>query len=112
MTATAGVAHNRIPTPLGSINSVPQLALSQGYDAGNATGKYALYLQLLSGELFKAYQTACLANNAAAMERAQPQAETASVNLVGQAGYVMGSAVQAGAYSIASFFPLPNSFVC
>ena len=61
MTAPAGVAPNSTPTPLGSINSTPQLALSQGYDAGNATGKYALYLKLFSGELFKAYQAACIA---------------------------------------------------
>ena len=61
MTATAGTAPNSTPTPLGSINSTPQLALSQGYDAGNATGKYALYLKLFSGELFKAYQSACIA---------------------------------------------------
>ena len=61
MTATAGVPPNSTPTPLGSINSTPQLALSQGYDAGNATGKYALYLKLFSGELFKAYQSACIA---------------------------------------------------
>ena len=61
MTATAGTPPNSTPTPLGSINSTPQLALSQGYDAGNATGKYALYLKLFSGELFKAYQAACIA---------------------------------------------------
>ena len=61
MTATAGTPPNSTPTPLGSINSTPQLALSQGYDAGNATGKYALYLKLFSGELFKAYQSACIA---------------------------------------------------
>ena len=61
MTATAGTPPNSTPTPLGSINSTPQLALTQGYDAGNATGKYALYLKLFSGELFKAYQSACIA---------------------------------------------------
>ena len=61
MTATAGTPPNSTPTPLGSINSSPQLALSQGYDAGNATGKYATYLKLFSGELFKAYQAACIA---------------------------------------------------
>ena len=68
MTATAGVAPNSTPTPLGSINSDPQLALSAstgagttGYQPGNSTGKYALYLKLFSGELFKAYQTACIA---------------------------------------------------
>ena len=61
MTAAAGSAPNSTPTPLGSINSTPQLALSQGYDAGNSTGKYATYLKLFSGELFKAYQASCIA---------------------------------------------------
>ena len=55
------------PTPLGSINSDPQLALSTatanapGYEAGNSAGKYALYLKLFSGEMFKAYEAACIA---------------------------------------------------
>ncbi len=63
MTAPAvGTATNNTrPTPLGSINSDPQLALSTTYDAGNATGKYALYLKLFSGELFKAYESATIA---------------------------------------------------
>ena len=55
------------PTPLGSINSNPQLALTtasattDGYQAGNSTGKYATYLKLFSGEVFKAYEAACIA---------------------------------------------------
>ena len=55
------------PTPLGSNNSNPQLALStasataDGYQAGNSTGKYATYLKLFSGEVFKAYESACIA---------------------------------------------------
>ena len=56
------------PTPEGSINSNPQLALSQatsqdnkGYQPGNSTGKYATYLKLFSGEMFKAYEAACIA---------------------------------------------------
>ena len=61
MTATAGTPPNTSPTPLGSINSTPQLALSQGYQPGNSTGKYATYLKLFSGELFKAYQASCIA---------------------------------------------------
>ena len=61
MTAAAGTSPNTTPTPLGSINSTPQLALSQGYQPGNSTGKYATYLKLFSGELFKAYQSACIA---------------------------------------------------
>ena len=58
---TGATATSALPTPLGSINSDPQLELSQGYQPGNSTGKYALYLKLFSGELFKAYQTACIA---------------------------------------------------
>tara|TARA_R110002050_G_scaffold230281_1_gene365867 strand:+ start:1758 stop:2150 length:393 start_codon:yes stop_codon:yes gene_type:complete len=63
MTATAGTPPNSTPTPIGSINSNPQLALSQGYpDGSGAAGdKYALYLKLFSGEMFKAYESACIA---------------------------------------------------
>jgi len=67
---TGNVAYTTTtPTPMGSINSTPQLALStygtvagqDGYQPGNSTGKYALYLKLFSGELFKAYQSATIA---------------------------------------------------
>ena len=65
MTAQAGTPPNATATPQGSINSVPQLALTQGYKDGsvNQSGsdKYATYLKLFSGELFKAYQAACIA---------------------------------------------------
>ena len=68
MTATAGTPPNSTPTPIGSINSSPQLALSKatsqtskGYEPGVDTGKYALYLKLASGEMFKAYESACIA---------------------------------------------------
>jgi hypothetical protein len=63
MTATAGTPPNSTPTPIGSINSNPQLGLSQGYpDGSGAAGdKYALYLKLFSGEMFKAYESACIA---------------------------------------------------
>jgi len=63
MTATAGTPPNSTPTPIGSINSNPQLALSQGYPAaGGTTGdKYATYLKLFSGEMIKAYESACIA---------------------------------------------------
>ena len=67
MTAAQGTPPNSTPTPLGSINSVPQLALSkatasaQGYNDGSTTGKYATYLKLFSGEMFKAYESACIA---------------------------------------------------
>jgi hypothetical protein len=45
MTATAGTPPNATATPMGSINSDPQLALSKatasadGYQPGNSTGK-------------------------------------------------------------------------
>ena len=70
MTATAGTPPNSTPTPMGSINSDPQLALSKatsqtakGYDSGAGTAgeKYATYLKLFSGELFKAYESSCIA---------------------------------------------------
>ena len=60
---------NTRPTPFGSSNSNPQLALStatattDGYQPGNSTGKYALYLKLFSGEMFKAYEAACIAKD-------------------------------------------------
>jgi len=61
--AVGGGAPNARPTPFGSINSNPQLGLTKGYpDAGGSTGdKYALYLKLFSGEMFKAYESACIA---------------------------------------------------
>ena len=79
MTAPKGTAPNSTPTPFGSINSDPGLVLSRssgagynnaGYDPGNrgytagsgAEGdKYATYLKLFSGEMFKAYESACIA---------------------------------------------------
>jgi hypothetical protein len=61
-TSPTNVVNTR-PTPQGSINSNPQLALSQGYPAagGVAGDKYALYLKLFSGEMFKAYESTCIA---------------------------------------------------
>ncbi len=53
--------NNTRPTPFGSPNSSPQLALSQGYNASGDTGKYGLYLKLFSGEMFKAYESNCIA---------------------------------------------------
>ena len=58
---TAGVIgggaadNNSRPTPVGSLNSNPQLALSQGYPSGDvaAGSKYATYLKLFSGEMIK-----------------------------------------------------------
>ena len=46
-------------TSIGNINKTPGLGLTQGgndYDA-----KYATYLKLFSGEMIKAYESACIA---------------------------------------------------
>jgi hypothetical protein len=54
-----GVAPNANLTATGNINKTPGLGLSQGgadYDA-----KYATYLKLFSGEMFKAYESSCIA---------------------------------------------------
>lgn len=54
-----GVAPNAHLTATGNINKTPGLGLSQGgadYDA-----KYATYLKLFSGEMFKAYESSCIA---------------------------------------------------
>ena len=51
---------NTTITPIGSINSNPStLALTQG--GANYDAKYATYLKLFSGEMFKAYESACIA---------------------------------------------------
>jgi hypothetical protein len=51
-------------TPIGSLNSSPSsIALSQGYNDGSTTGKYATYLKLFSGEMIKAYESACIAKD-------------------------------------------------
>ena len=75
-TGSAGVPPNATGTPMGSINSSPDLILTKsqgagynnaGYNPGNNdytptdNGKYATYLKLFSGELFKAYESACIA---------------------------------------------------
>jgi hypothetical protein len=53
---------NATITPIGSLNSNPSsIALSQGYNDGSTTGKYATYLKLFSGEMFKAYESSCIA---------------------------------------------------
>lgn len=55
---------NTTVTPLGSLNSNPSgIALTQGYNDGSTTGKYATYLKLFSGEMFKAYESACIAKD-------------------------------------------------
>jgi len=53
-----------ILTPQGSLNKNPAtIALSQGYNDGSTTGKYATYLKLFSGEMIKAYESACIAKD-------------------------------------------------
>ena len=54
-----GVAPNTTITAEGNINKTPGLGLTQG--GADYNSKYATYLKLFSGELFKAYQTACIA---------------------------------------------------
>ena len=51
---------NTILTPQGSINSNPSTIVpTQG--GSNYDSKYATYLKLFSGEMFKAYESACIA---------------------------------------------------
>lgn len=51
---------NSVITPIGSINQNPStLALTQG--GANYDAKYATYLKLFSGEMIKAYESACIA---------------------------------------------------
>jgi len=53
---------NATTTPFGSLNSNPSaLELSTSYNDGSTTGKYATYLKLFSGEVFKAYESSCIA---------------------------------------------------
>ena len=57
--STPGTPPNATPTALGNINQSPGLGLTQGgtdYDA-----KYATYLKLFSGEMIRAYESACIA---------------------------------------------------
>ena len=56
-----GTPPNATITAVGNINKTPGLGLTQGgvdYDA-----KYATYLKLFSGEMFKAYESACIAKD-------------------------------------------------
>ena len=46
-------------TAMGNINKTPGLGLTQGGTDYN--NKYATYLKLFSGEMFKAYESACVA---------------------------------------------------
>ena len=57
--ANPGVSPNMTNTSLGSINLNPGLGLTQG--GSDYDSKYATYLKVFSGELFKAYEAACIA---------------------------------------------------
>ena len=53
---------NTTITPIGSINSNPStIGLTQG--GANYDAKYATYLKLFSGEMIKAYESACVAKD-------------------------------------------------
>ena len=54
-----GVAPNVTNTAIGNINKTPGLGLTQG--GADYDSKYATYLKIFSGELFKAYESACIA---------------------------------------------------
>ena len=54
-----GTPPNAKFTAVGNINKAPGLGLTQG--GANYDAKYATYLKLFSGEVFKAYQTALVA---------------------------------------------------
>ena len=54
-----GAPPNAKFTAVGNINKTPGLGLTQG--GANYDAKYATYLKLFSGEVFKAYQTALVA---------------------------------------------------
>ena len=54
-----GTPPNAKFTAVGNINKTPGLGLTQG--GANYDAKYATYLKLFSGEVFKAYQTALVA---------------------------------------------------
>lgn len=56
---SAQTAPNAKYTAIGNINGAPGLGLTQG--GSDYNNKYATYLKLFSGELFKAYETACIA---------------------------------------------------
>ena len=54
-----GTPPNAKFTAVGNVNKTPGLGLTQG--GANYDAKYATYLKLFSGEVFKAYQTALVA---------------------------------------------------
>ena len=54
-----GTPPNTTITAVGNINKTPGLGLTQG--GADYDSKYATYLKLFSGEMFKAYESACIA---------------------------------------------------
>ena len=54
-----GTPPNATITAVGNINKTPGLGLTQG--GSDYDSKYATYLKLFSGEMFKAYESACIA---------------------------------------------------
>ena len=54
-----GTPPNATITATGNINKTPGLGLTQG--GSDYDSKYATYLKLFSGEMFKAYESACIA---------------------------------------------------
>jgi len=54
-----GTPPNASITATGNINKTPGLGLTQG--GSDYDSKYATYLKLFSGEMFKAYESACIA---------------------------------------------------
>ena len=57
--AVGTATNNSRPSPIGSINSNPQLGLTQGGNDYN--NKYGTYLKLFSGEMIKAYESQAIA---------------------------------------------------
>ena len=54
-----GTPPNATITAVGNINKTPGLGLTQG--GSDYDSKYATYLKLFSGEMFKAYESSCIA---------------------------------------------------
>ena len=54
-----GTAPDATITAVGNLNKTPGLGLTQG--GSDYDSKYATYLKLFSGEMFKAYESACIA---------------------------------------------------
>ena len=57
--AVGSATNNTRPTPIGALNS--SLSLVSPKEELITTPKYATYLKLFSGEMFKAYESSCIA---------------------------------------------------